>query len=253
RRSRLTSQSVGLPEGRRRRVAGLRREEVAVLADVGITWYTWLEQGRPIRMAPATLDRICDALRLDRDERAYLHRLVFFTADEASWKVPVPERIADVIRSYTAGPAYVRGARWDLLAWNAAFEHTFGFTGSSPERNSLRHSFLDPNVQRMTIDWDVLARQLVASFRPDYAQHAGDDDFEALVAELRRESPTFARLWSDPDVLSPTASRSIRLRHPELGTVLYDSVSLLIPDMPHLTVVFGTIRHHPCSRRARRL
>jgi transcriptional regulator with XRE-family HTH domain len=102
RRSRLTSQSVGLPEGRRRRVAGLRREEVAVLADVGITWYTWLEQGRPIRMAPATLDRICDALRLDRDERAYLHRLVFFTADEASWKVTVlgSARVECRIRAY---------------------------------------------------------------------------------------------------------------------------------------------------------
>ena len=242
RRARLRSQDVGLPAGRHRRVPGLRREEVAILADVGITWYTWLEQGRPIRMAPATLDRIADALRLDRNERAYLHGLVFFDAELAAWDQPVPKRIADVVRAYTAGPAFVRGPRWDLLAWNDVFSRLFGFPGGAPDdRNALRHAFLDPRLRRLNVDWPALAQQLVASFRTEYAKHAGDPAFEALVDELRRESTTFARLWRGSHVSSPTAARSARLRHPTLGSIFYDAVSLLIPDVPHAVVVFGTL------------
>jgi PAS domain-containing protein len=242
RRARLTSADVGLPAGTHRRVPGLRREEVAILADVGITWYTWLEQGRPIRMAPATLERIADALRLDRHERAYLSGLVFFEAQSAGWDLPVPPRVADIVRSYTAGPAFVRGPRWDVLAWNDVFSRIFGFPGSAPEdRNALRHAFLDPRVRQLNADWPALARQLVASFRTEYAQHTGDEAFEALITELERESTTFARLWRESTVLSPTQARSVRLQHPTLGSIFYDTVSLLIPDVPHAIVVFGTL------------
>jgi transcriptional regulator with XRE-family HTH domain len=242
RRARLTSSQVGLPAGTHRRVPGLRREEVAILADVGITWYTWLEQGRPIRMAAATLERIADALRLDRHERAYLKGLVFFEPAGAGWDLPIPARVADVVRSYVAGPAFVRGPRWDVLAWNDIFSRIFGFPGRSPDdRNALRHAFLDPSVRRLNVDWPALAWQLVASFRTEYAQHTGDDAFEALVAELRRESSTFARLWQESTVLSPTQERSVQLHHPTLGSIFYDTVSLVIPDVPHATVVFGTL------------
>jgi transcriptional regulator with XRE-family HTH domain len=241
RRARLTSLEVGLPAGPRRRVSGLRREEVAVLADVGITWYTWLEQGRPIRMAPATLDRIADALRLDRHERAYLKSLVFFEPAATVWDLPIPERVAEVVRAYTAGPAIVRGPRWDVLVWNDVFAEVFGFPGSAADdRNGLRHAFLDARVRRLNVDWPAFARQLVASFRTEYAQHAGDEAFESLVDELRRESATFARLWREPTVLSSTEGRSLRLRHPTLGAIFYDTVNLLIPDVPHATVVLGT-------------
>jgi MmyB-like transcription regulator ligand binding domain/Helix-turn-helix domain len=242
RRARLRSEDVGLPASRSRRVPGLRREEVAILADVGITWYTWLEQGRPIRMAPATLERVADALRLDRTERAYLTGLVFFKPEAAGWDIPVPAGIAHIVRSYTAGPAFVRGPRWDVLAWNEIFSRIFGFPGSSPDdRNALRHAFLDPSIRKLNVDWPALARQLVAAFRTDYAQHVGDEAFEALIAELKRESTTFARLWRDSSVTSPTEARSVRLQHPTLGSIFYDTVSLLIPDVPHATVVFGTL------------
>jgi PAS domain-containing protein len=242
RRARLTSQDVGLPAGSHRRVPGLRREEVAILADVGITWYTWLEQGRPIRMAPATLDRVADALRLDRHERAYLSGLVFSKPADAGWDLPIPERVAKVVRSYADGPAFIRGPRWDVLVWNDIFSRLFGFPGRSPDdRNALRHAFLDPHVRRMNVDWPAIARRLVASFRTDYAQHTGDDAFEALVDELKRESATFARLWRESIVVSPTEERSTRLQHPTLGSIFYGTVSLLIPDVPHATVVFGTL------------
>jgi hypothetical protein len=242
RRARLTSQEVGLPAGKHRRVPGLRREEVAILADVGITWYTWLEQGRPIRMAPATLDRVADALRLDRHERAYLSGLVFPEPDGAGWDLPIPGRVAAIVRSYTAGPAFVRGPRWDVLAWNDIFSRIFGFPGVAPDdRNALRHAFLDPRVRRLNVDWPALARNLVSSFRTEYAQHTGDEAFESLIAELKRDSTTFARLWRESTVLSPTQERSVQLRHPTLGSIFYGTVSFLIPDVPHATVVFGTL------------
>lgn len=242
RRQRLTPEQVGLPRNSRRRVATLRREDVAWLADVGITWYTWLEQGRPIRMAPATLDRVADALRLDRHERAYLSGLVFSKPESAGWDLPIPERVAKIVRSYADGPAFIRGPRWDVLVWNDVFSRLFGFPGRSPDdRNALRHAFLDPHLRRMNVDWPTIARRLVASFRTDYAQHTGDEAFEALVDELKRESATFARLWGESIVVSPTEERSTRLQHPTFGSIFYGTVSLLMPDVPHATVVFGTL------------
>ncbi|HEY4441793.1 MAG TPA: helix-turn-helix transcriptional regulator [Candidatus Elarobacter sp.] len=241
-RARLTSQDVGLPSGTRRRVAGLRREEVAILADVGITWYTWLEQGRPIRMAPETLERVASALRLDRDERAYLNGLVFFERENARWDLPIPPLLADVVRGYTSGPAFIRGARWDVIVWNGILSEIFGFPGEDPnDRNALRHCFLNGGLRELHTDWPTFERQLVASFRSEYAQHTGDEAFEALIAELRRESPSFEKLWREPTVVSPTQERSMRLHHPRLGTVQYATVSLVVPEAPHITVVFGTL------------
>lgn len=242
RRARLNPEDVGLPAGRHRRVPGLRREEVAVLADVGITWYTWLEQGRSIRMAPATLERIGDALRLDRHERAYLSRLVFFDPATGGWNVPVPSRVNEVVRAYTAGPAYVLGPRWDALAWNEAFSRVFGFPETSPgEANMLRHAFLDPRVSQLVVDWPSQARRIVASFRASYAEYIGDEAFEELIAELQSKSPLFAELWRESMVLSPTEGRPARLQHPTLGPIAYETVTFLIPEVPHVTVVFGIL------------
>ncbi len=242
RRARLSPAEVGLPAGTHRRVPGLRREEVAVLADVGITWYTWLEQGRPIRMAPATLERIAAALRLDRHERAYLSRLVAFDREETRWNVPLPARVGEVVRAYAAGPAYVLGPRWDVLAWNEVFARVFGFPGSAAsETNALRHTFLDPRVRHMLVDWPAQAQRILAAFRTSYARHVGDPAFEELVAELTRASAEFARLWSESTVLSPTEARSARVHHPTLGAFSYDTVTFLIPEVPEATVIFGML------------
>ena len=242
RRARLNPQEVGLPAGTHRRVPGLRREEVAVLADVGITWYTWLEQGRPIRMASATLERIGDALRLDRHERAYLGRLVNSDPATAGWNVPIPVRVSEVVRSYAAGPAYVLGPRWDVLAWNEVFSRVFGFPGPGPgDTNALRHGFLDPRVPQLVVDWPAQARLIVGSFRASYAEHIGDEAFEELILELQRESPVFAQLWSESTVVSPTEARPARLQHPTLGPISYETVTFLIPEVPQATVVFGIL------------
>jgi transcriptional regulator with XRE-family HTH domain len=243
RRKALKPEDVGLPASRgARRVAGLRREEVAVLADLGITWYTWLEQGRPIRIAPATLDRIANALRLDRHERAYLNLLVFGNAAPPAWSATLLPNLVEVVRSYSAGPAYVLGPRWDVLAWNDVFERVFHFPGAlSENRNALRHTFLNAAVPELFVDWPVQARSIIAAFRVSYAGHVGDSAFEALVAELTAQSPLFAELWRESEVLSPTEGRSAKLRDTATHLLTYSGVTLLVPDYPETTVVFGRI------------
>ena len=243
RRRALKPEDVGLRVSRGpRRVAGLRREEVAVLADVGITWYTWLEQGRPIRVAPGTLERIADALRLDRHERAYLHLLAFGNATPAPWNAALPENLIHVVRSYAAGPAYVLGPRWDVLAWNETFARVFRFPRTEAgDRNALRHAFLNADMPALFVDWPVQARSIVSTFRVRYAAHVGDDAFESLVAELTEKSALFAELWRASDVLTPTDARSARLRASSAQPMLYSGVTLIVPDLPETTVVFGLI------------
>lgn len=242
RRRALKPEQVGLPARGPRRVAGLRREEVAVLADVGITWYTWLEQGRPIRVAPATLARIAEALQLNRHERSYLELLVFGNASPASWNVPLPPEVARIVESYSAGPAFVLGPRWDVLAWNDAFARVFRFPGAAPgDLNGLRHSFLNSVVSELFVDWPSQARLVVASFRVSYARHVGDEAFESLITELTHASPLFAELWSETNVLSPAEARSAKLWNSSSKPLLYSGVALLVPDCPETTVVFGLI------------
>jgi transcriptional regulator with XRE-family HTH domain len=244
RRRALRPADVGLPgKPGARRVVGLRREEVAVLADVGITWYTWLEQGRPINIARGTLERIADALKLDRHQRAYLHLLAFgSTVPVVVENVEVSPSIVRVVRSYTAGPAYVRGPRWDLLAWNDIFQRFFPILCEGHEdRNLLRYLFLDPDFPGLLIDWPLNARIAVSAFRISYAGHVGDEVFESLIAELLTKSSLFAELWKASEVLSPNETRTARLRDPSTQFLLFSAVSLLIPDVPETTVLFGLI------------
>jgi transcriptional regulator with XRE-family HTH domain len=243
RRQALKPEDVGLPVSRGpRRVTGLRREEVAVLADVGITWYTWLEQGRPIRVAPHTLERIADALRLDRHERTYLNLLVFGNTAQPPSTDPLPPGLVAVVRSYAAGPAYVLGPRWDVLAWNDVFTRVFRFPQANSEnRNAIRHAFLNPAMTALFADWPAQARSMVATFRVNYAGHVGDDAFESLVAELIAKSPLFAELWRESEVLTPTDGRTAKLRDGAAQLLLYSGVTLIVPDFPETTVVFGLI------------
>jgi transcriptional regulator with XRE-family HTH domain len=252
RRERLNPSEIGLLTSRRRRTPGLRREEVAMLADVGTTWYTWLEQGRDVRPSNELLAALAEALRLDSTERRHLFVLYDRRAPER--RPPGPERIDEPLRrmldSLTAQPAFVLGRRWDVLAWNRAAEVVYGPYGrlEGDERNMLHMVFADADHRRLLVDWEAVARASLAMFRADCARFAGDPDFERLVARLTRLSPEFARWWSQREVARPLAGQK-RIDHPTAGRMLFEYSSLGVGDPPDMKLIVFT----PLEDTARKL
>jgi transcriptional regulator with XRE-family HTH domain len=257
RRERLTPADVGLPNGFRRRTLGLRREEVAMLADVGTTWYTWLEQGRDVRPSNELLSALAEALRLDATERRHL----FVLYDRRAPERPAagPERVDEPLRrmldSLTAQPAFVLGRRWDVLAWNRAADVVYGPYArlEGDERNTLHMVFADPDHRRLLVDWEALARSSLAMFRADCARYACDPDFERLVARLTRLSPEFARWWPERQVARPLAGQK-RIDHPIAGRMLFEYSSLGIGDPPDMKlIVFTPLEEEETVRKLERL
>jgi len=209
-RKKLTPGDVGLPATERRRTPGLRREEVAALAGVGLTWYTWFEQGRDIQVSEKFLLSVAYALKLDDAECSHLFLL-------AHRRPPPPE--AHQWDSVTANiqqllddlprPAYVQNLRWDVVGWNAAADALFGFADRQREdRNLLRMTFSDPDMRRRLTDWPNDAPRLLAQFRYDVAIAPEDPAMLALIEDLKVLSPSFRRGWEAPD--SGIATRGIR-------------------------------------------
>lgn len=224
RRALLKPEDVGLPSGGRRRTPGLRREEVAHLADVGTTWYTWLEQGRDVRASLDVLEAISRALRLTPAERTHLVLL-------GRGEVPPPcksdERVSPTVRrlieNLGPNPAYVIGRRWDYLAWNPAACAILGDFDDVPRaaRNHLWMHFMAPARREMFPDWARSSRLMAAKFRADHAHHIGDPTFDELVATLRKSSPEFCKLWGKHEVAQSGAGRKT-IHHPVVGTMLFE-------------------------------
>jgi transcriptional regulator with XRE-family HTH domain len=233
-RERVTPASVGLIAPSRRRTPGLRREEVAQLAGLSTTWYTWVEQGRDVSMSPTALVRVANALRLGRAERAYLFEL-------AGKRDPAPgDGEADdlppavlVCVEAIATPAYVLDRLWNARVWNAAAERLLAGWLDRPlspsgerdgERNLLRFIFLEPGARSLISDWEVRARRVVAEFRAHSAAHLNDRALNGLIDELRRHSPDFARFWEQHGVLGREGGERT-FNHPLDGFLRYEQVT----------------------------
>lgn len=230
-RERLTPQAVGLPAGPRRRTPGLRREEVAQLCGVSPTWYTWIEQGRPVSASADALARIAVALQLSRAERGYLFEL----AGERDPAEPAPAA-ADAPASLIATvgllqtPAYVLDRQWNALAWNAPAAELFvgwldGEPGPHRERNLLRFTFTEPAARTFIVDWETRARRLVAQFRADSIRHLNDAPMRTLIDSLADESEDFARYWASQDV-GEREGGTREFDHPQAGRLVYDQLTL---------------------------
>ncbi|MFC4118278.1 helix-turn-helix transcriptional regulator [Nonomuraea zeae] len=238
RRGRLTPEDVGLPPGvRHRRVAGLRREELAPLAGVSVGYYTRLEQGQGPHVSAEVLDAIARVLRLDDDERAHLHRLA-----RAAARPPEPARpevlrpgIKRTVESFTDVPAWAVGRRADVLAWNrpahALFTAHLPF--DAPERwprpNFARLDFLDDRYRDAYVDWESKARDDIAYLRGSMSRFPGDEELRELVEELSAGSAEFRAMWAEHPV-SNCASISRGYRHPELGVITLTAELLRTPD-----------------------
>jgi transcriptional regulator with XRE-family HTH domain len=197
---------------------------VAQLADVGTTWYTWLEQGRDVRASLDVLESLSRALRLTPAERTHL---VLLGRGEEPPPCKSDERASPVLKrlidNLGANPAYVIGRRWDYLAWNAAAVALFGDLGSVPRaaRNHLWMHFMDPARREMFEDWERGTRIIVAKFRADSARHIGDPSFEQLISTLLKSSPEFCRAWRKHEVARTAEGRRV-IHHPTVGTLVFE-------------------------------
>lgn len=242
-RERLTPGDVGLPIGKRRRTPGLRREEVAALAGVGLSWYTWLEQGRDIGVSSGFLDNLARVLKLDAAERRHL----FLLAQERPPAEPgktwcmVPPLVRRLMQDLSPHAAYVLNLRWDVLAYNDAADGIFGFASqSSARRNLLWMLFCDQRLREVLMDWQAQAQSMLASFRRDFAGARADTDMRSLVVELENVSPEFKTWWQSADVHAPcTGTRSIRIGG---QPVAFEHTSLTVDGGRHLRlVVYATL------------
>jgi transcriptional regulator with XRE-family HTH domain len=257
RRARLTPHEVGLTPGRRRRVPGLRRQEVAVLASVSETWYARLEQGQPINASADVLDAIADALRLDCYEREYLFVLtgrvgvgVAIAATNA-----LPPVIATTIAALEHAPAVVYGPRWDVWLQNHAYVAVFGDIANVPiaRGNFVRQFFLDRSRRTLFPEWESVARMLLQNFRISAGRRAGDPTFAELITSLCAESPEFRDWWDEHDVVRGAIGEK-RVEHPIVGTLMLDHVALAIPDYPDINlIVFTAVRGSESERKLCRL
>ncbi|UBI38911.1 MULTISPECIES: helix-turn-helix transcriptional regulator [Streptomyces] len=246
RRARVTPAEAGLPAGGVRRTPGLRREEVAVLAGVGTTWYQWLEQGRDITVSPQVLDGVARVLRLSSVERRHLYVL-------AGLNPPPPESgqrpddlcpgLRRLIDGWLPWPAHILDPCWNTVAHNAAAALVWGFRPGE-RRNWLADFFTDPGYRTATAGpaeaarREENARRLVAQFRASRSERPGSEaaaEVAGTVAGLCALSGEFARLWEAGDV-HPEGQLVYEIDHPGVGRLCFESSPLRIPSRPDLTI-----------------
>jgi transcriptional regulator with XRE-family HTH domain len=242
RREALSPSQVGLPTGRARRTPGLRREEVAMLAGVSVTWYTWLEQGRRINASTDVLRAIGRALRLDDAGIDHLTAL----GQPAPAQQPgvelygpddVPSALRRLIDAFEPAPAYVLGPRWEFVAWNAAQARLYPRieTLTAEDRSLLWVLFADPATRDLIVDWDLHARQALAEFRASTTALRDDPVMVAMIERLGAASSEFACWWAEHDV-ARFETRLRRFNHPVAGLLTFEYQLLAPAEWPALTV-----------------
>ncbi|ARP92019.1 transcriptional regulator [Bordetella genomosp. 9] len=237
-RARITPQMAGLPAGLRRRTPGLRREEVAQLCGISVTWYTWIEQGREVSVSPAVWGRIAGVLQLDRAERAYLFELAecadpVHPRDEPAGVSGVLSACVDAIDA----PAYVLDRTWNVMAYNGAMRELFDdWPAVDAAPNLLRYIFLNPAARSLVVDWEQRARRVVAEFRADAGPHLDEPDVLRLVDALLRESPSFAHWWTRHAVVEREGGLR-EFQHPRRGLLRLQQVTFRLATHPDLKLI----------------
>jgi transcriptional regulator with XRE-family HTH domain len=246
RRAALSPDQVGLRPGvRRRRVQGLRREEVANLAGVSYSWYTRLEQGQDIRATAEVIDSIADALQLTHDEHRHLRRLAALPLEATdNQDESVDEHSRQLLARLSPAPAYVLGPRSDYLAWNDALSAVFCDVAALPSnrRNVLWATFTAPGVRESLVDWEGHARRVVGQFRAEAAAHPTDQRFTTIANELASVSEEFRHWWSSHEVVR-AAGGAQSFRHPAVGVLSTHLMQLRLLDRPSLKLII----HHPST------
>jgi hypothetical protein len=219
RRERITPEQVGLPRGRRRRTPGLRREEVAQLSAVGVTWYTWLEQARSIQVSPQVVDALARALLLDRSERSHLFALAGAVDPAPGTDCPsVTPALREVLVQLEPFPACVQNSRYDILAYNRTYGRLLcDLDAVAPEdRNCLLLAYTNPQWRASVVDLPALRRVMAAKFRGAMADHLAEPAWKTLLARLEAASPEFGEIWARHEVVGPGGRTKI-FRNADVG------------------------------------
>ncbi|MEU9209545.1 helix-turn-helix transcriptional regulator [Streptomyces sp. NPDC048415] len=242
RRARVSPAQAGLPDGgARRRTPGLRREEVAVLAGVGASWYQWLEQGRDISVSPQVLDAVARVLRLSNAERRHLYLL-------AGLNPPAPEVAPEdrdmcdglrrLIDTWMPYPAHIMDRYYNCVMYNDAAGMVLGMRPENTQ-NCIVDFFTDPLYRGQSRTWERNARTVVAQFRASCSAAPDDEGFQELLVQLRDKSPEFAELWEQRDIEDAGQIRK-ELDHPLVGLLAVESTAMKVPARPDLTIVLHT-------------
>ncbi|WTB16544.1 helix-turn-helix transcriptional regulator [Streptomyces sp. NBC_00829] len=242
RRARISPVEAGLPDGgARRRTPGLRREEVGVLAGVGVSWYQWLEQGRDITVSPQVLDSVGRVLRLSSVERRHLYVL-------AGLNPPAPEvdpgdadmcaGLRRLIDAWMPYPAHIMDAYWNTIMYNDAAGTTLGMRPGLVQ-NCLIAFFTDPVYRARARSWERNAPYVVAQFRAACSERPDDEGFRTVVEEAKAASAEFTELWERRDI-APGGQVRKELEHPLVGTLFVESTQLRVPARPDLAIVMHT-------------
>jgi transcriptional regulator with XRE-family HTH domain len=244
-RSRLRPADVGLPDDRepgRRRTPGLRREEVAGLSGVGVTWYTWLEQGRNIAASEQVVDALARALLLDPDQRRYLRNLAnLATATGRTHAGEVLARLQRLVDAAAPSIATIYDLHMDYLVWNTPYRRIRHDPAELPDGrcNLLWMMFTEPRNRARLVSWEPAARAVLGQFRAAVGQRPDDPRFAAIVAELTEASPEFAQWWAEYPVQTFRPA-TVTIQHPEIGPLELEMFQLRPVEHPDLVMVLQT-------------
>ncbi|OKP94163.1 helix-turn-helix transcriptional regulator [Paenibacillus sp. P32E] len=234
RRAAISPASAGLPQGTRRRTPGLRREEVAQLAGVSNTWYTWLEQGRDIKVSPSVLDCIAAALQLTKDERSYLFALALENGPGAALYPQeniseISPSLQKILQELTTCPTIISDRRCGIVGWNEAAAHVFlDFAKLPPEeRNMISLLFVRKEFKRLAVNWQQFVSGYLSIFRAYYGQYVEDRWYDDFIAEMKQQHPEFNTLWEESRV-SSAPDVVLEFRHAKAGKMLFHLTSLQV-------------------------
>jgi transcriptional regulator with XRE-family HTH domain len=254
RRARLTPDDVGLPDGSasgRRRTPGLRREEVAQLSGVGVTWYTWLEQGRDISASVQVIDALARALLLTADQHRHLRELAGLPPREPS-AMPgdMLPRLQLLVDAQVPSPASVYDEHFDYLVWNQSYARVRHDPQTLPasRRNMLWMMFTDPGNRARMVGWESAARAVLSQFRAAAGRSPGDSRFDELAAALTEASPEFRDWWAEYPVRYFRPA-TIAINHPDAGLIRLEMFQLRLVDQPRLALVIQVPASETCRQR----
>lgn len=245
RRAKLLPSQVGLSTGTRRRTPGLRREEVAQLAGIGVTWYTWLEQGRPIHVSIQVIESLAKVLLLDKQERVHFYLLANqpLPADIPGYQGAVSPILQHVLDSLILCPSFIMDQRWNVIAWNKAACLVIGDFSEmnirERERNVVWSMFTDNKYKKLFVDWNLHAKSLLGRFRSTCGQFIEDSCLAQFIDDLKTQSTEFNFWWSLHEIHSNSETYK-QLNHPVVGILDFESSSFDVSGNSYLKMIVHT-------------